>query len=887
MRSTYGNSLGGVPKSSIPAPDDEIRYSSELDASGQKKELIDWRLYFKSAEDGGILPEYDAYDEKGEFGLNDILYAFKDIRVVPALDETNKRITTVVNGVLLPGRWDLVADLYCYLRRDVVVDSQGTSKLKEIISGIIKSDILLSSGELEYTIENCGPNSDTINWYYKFDINDVESLSGLQFKQKSNTTNQDVDIVTRIKEKDWKLNGRGGKKYVPLAKRGSIPKALGFIPESGEYVNVDEIETWDSFTRDLNRSIPLNDGDGGYYRNPFPITQNIIWQSIWKTWMGWKFDEVSVDPTNPRLDDGSDYQDGALLPLEVDGHPLKSDFAPGYYIPSSAKWLRISTRLGGYTNICRGRFDCFDKLTNDDCSKIPFTLIDAKRRPELDEYTFVSKDTSRFYPIPGKPCYQGLPAKYDAKLFYEYTSSKECFDGKIDSTGKRYGSRVTLYDYELVSVEETITEWENIIINTIDKNCECYELSIQNPPYIDPNDPNRCNVLHTDTIYTICPDDGMYYYKNREIPPNSYPSRLEIRHIDKTNCKELPTMIYHPINIQKDLLHAMPLQYTNNTFNDKLSLTNCFTSSIQSEKSKFYYTDIVIEDENSSDVCFSLLYANKYGSGSLKYGIKDSDSPSKSNYSQYSLLTRDSLDEPFSFFTNGISSPTSDDFFVMKFSKKFMKDRLDVGNFQISLKSATNEIFNFIDNSMDITNSLYYKESPYTSFDLVSGSLLDGIYDTGKGNENTNPNFTNYGKIYPNLGIIIFDSAKLENEIGIDINRNKNVDARNEIALFDSIKGAIINGNSILSRTGVQKITTNYFIKIPPGAANYSNNPTFADKQINGYIYQELFYTNPITYITTIGLYNDSKELVAVAKLSKPLKKHIDETISVNVKLNI
>ena len=71
-----------------------------------------------------------------------------------------------------------------------------------------------------------------------------------------------------------------------------------------------------------------------------------------------------------------------MLALEVDGHPLQSDFAQGYYIPQNAKWLRVSTRVSGYDNICRGVIRCVDRLRNDDCSKIPFTLIDAKRRNE-------------------------------------------------------------------------------------------------------------------------------------------------------------------------------------------------------------------------------------------------------------------------------------------------------------------------------------------------------------------------------------------------------------------------------------------------------------------------------------------------------------------------
>ena len=44
---------------------------------------------------------------------------------------------------------------------------------------------------------------------------------------------------------------------------------------------------------------------------------------------------------------------------------------------------------------------------------------------------------------------------------------------------------------------------------------------------------------------------------------------------------------------------------------------------------------------------------------------------------------------------------------------------------------------------------------------------------------------------------------------------------------------------------------------------------------------------NPRTYITTIGLYNDANELVAVAKMGQPLPKSADTDMSMVVKLDV
>ena len=43
---------------------------------------------------------------------------------------------------------------------------------------------------------------------------------------------------------------------------------------------------------------------------------------------------------------------------------------------------------------------------------------------------------------------------------------------------------------------------------------------------------------------------------------------------------------------------------------------------------------------------------------------------------------------------------------------------------------------------------------------------------------------------------------------------------------------------------------------------------------------------DPKVYLTTVGMYNDSNELLAVAKLSKPLLKSFSREAIVKVKLD-
>ena len=69
------------------------------------------------------------------------------------------------------------------------------------------------------------------------------------------------------------------------------------------------------------------------------------------------------------------------------------------------------------------------------------------------------------------------------------------------------------------------------------------------------------------------------------------------------------------------------------------------------------------------------------------------------------------------------------------------------------------------------------------------------------------------------------------------------------------------------------------------GEYNFSNNPSFATGS-DGKFTQSTFVNDPKVYITTVGLYNENQELLAVAKLSKPILKSFSNEILVKVKLD-
>ena len=82
----------------------------------------------------------------------------------------------------------------------------------------------------------------------------------------------------------------------------------------------------------------------------------------------------------------------------------------------------------------------------------------------------------------------------------------------------------------------------------------------------------------------------------------------------------------------------------------------------------------------------------------------------------------------------------------------------------------------------------------------------------------------------------------------------------------------------------VELNSTIYFCRANNNEFNYSSNPTYLDSsQIR---VKNTTSDNPVSYITTVGLYSSDNELLAVAKLSEPLKKDPNTELTIRVRLD-
>jgi len=169
-------------------------------------------------------------------------------------------------------------------------------------------------------------------------------------------------------------------------------------------------------------------------------------------------------------------------------------------------------------------------------------------------------------------------------------------------------------------------------------------------------------------------------------------------------------------------------------------------------------------------------------------------------------------------------------------------------------------------------------------YNIVSGSINDGVFNTSA------PVY--YGLAYPDHGVLILDGKKLDADLNFQTNSGSSSEGNNHFRLYHSISGSAAITNAATSdpygfqaRNSEQITSTHYFVRIKNAEYNFSNNPSYVTGS-QGELVQPEFQTDPKVYITSVGLYNNNRELLAVAKLSKPLLKSFSREALIRVKLD-
>lgn len=315
---------------------------------------------------------------------------------------------------------------------------------------------------------------------------------------------------------------------------------------------------------------------------------------------------------------------------------------------------------------------------------------------------------------------------------------------------------------------------------------------------------------------------------------------------------------------------------------DITTLSSFFTSSTQvGGASADYYYDIYQTGSTLEDarVQFSIAYADKQGSGSILFNPSIAGkSPSSTVYGQYRNLVLGDEDTDFTF-----GADNSEYFYVLAIDRARYKEKLLPGTLELVLeKSGSGERISITDNSKQVS-SISFSDAGRV-YELVSGSL--GTVDTSV-NENGYTNGSgSYGKILPDVGIILLngkalDAASSAGGLGLGTNRASDDNSPNNIAqLYDVL--AFSGSFRIQSE---ETITSNFvFVRARNSEFNYSTNPSLITG--SGELRHNVMIDTPQSYITAVGLYNDNNDLLAVAKLSRPLLKDFTKETLVRIKLD-
>ena len=309
------------------------------------------------------------------------------------------------------------------------------------------------------------------------------------------------------------------------------------------------------------------------------------------------------------------------------------------------------------------------------------------------------------------------------------------------------------------------------------------------------------------------------------------------------------------------------------------TLTSFFTQSSNGNITGSFL-ELYNEDPNvssSAEVQFAVGYANIHGSGSTGNTTKltTGGRQTAAIYRQFrNLILAPNTDE----FTFTSAPSSSDDFYFVSFQRARQREKIDPGNWELQLTgqmSGKAAKIQLIDDSGATTNPTVNEGGRV--FNVVSGSISDGVNTTA-----ANQPGGALGLFYPDLGVILLDASQMEASGGLSANvRDADMFTSRSAAFYNSIK----SGSSFQARREEEISSTSFFVRANNKDFNFSSNPTFSTGS-DGSFTQGTFFKDPKTFITQVGLYNDSNELLAIAKLSKPLLKSYSREAIIKVKLD-
>jgi len=224
--------------------------------------------------------------------------------------------------------------------------------------------------------------------------------------------------------------------------------------------------------------------------------------------------------------------------------------------------------------------------------------------------------------------------------------------------------------------------------------------------------------------------------------------------------------------------------------------------------------------------------------------------------------------------------------YFLNLSRLVTKDEIKKGTFSLSLLTGSSYIARGTQ-SWNLSSSARLTISDAgaaTSYKTNSPAGEYSVLYTSSAEPNSS---SGVGLLYYQAGVAVvtasvFDDSIMSNDAGLSLDKVDSILTGSTIQVAsDSFRHRI--DNFTLNNT-TELNSTIYFCRVNHNEYNYSANPTYTSGSKIRVKNNTL--DNPTSYITTVGLYSADNELLAVAKLSEPLKKDPTNEMILRVRLD-
>jgi len=318
--------------------------------------------------------------------------------------------------------------------------------------------------------------------------------------------------------------------------------------------------------------------------------------------------------------------------------------------------------------------------------------------------------------------------------------------------------------------------------------------------------------------------------------------------------------------------------------NNASTRTTFFKSTAQENSDSGRYYLSIYNSAAGTDAQFNIAYGDANGSGSIPLNANIvGKSPTSAVHGQFQNIV---LGDENSNFTFG--EYTSSRFYALTTERSKFKGSLFPGTMTLILSSsqASGKPLSLTDNSKAVTTTTFNEAGRV--FQIVSGAA--GTVNTSVNANGYSANSGSYGLFLPDIGTILLnphalDGTSANGGCSLGTSNAVNTKAINTNLLFNHLSASAAESPAF-TLNSQENISSDFvFVRARNSEFNYSSNPSFISGSTGAVIFDN-FINSPQTFITTVGLYNDENECIAVAKLSKPLKKDFTKETLIRVKLD-